>query len=246
MERWEETVGSFGEASKQFNSLRRWCFYFFLKGFQEDQWKRWGKSVPAGFSSLLNSLSSLVFLIASCGLSKFTSCLWQLTLYLGKRDYVDHVERVEKIGTFLYFIIYFIYVCKPDLLATHLKLHSPSHFTDGVVKLDTKDFGDRKGNAAKSALRVESCTDVSGELTSRLWCLDSVRAAGVCLPLRERWPGRDGPVLPEGHLDQACADLPREPQAGQERHAWHPAEEGWRQLVSLHLRGTSGCTLASI
>ncbi|XP_029303865.1 arrestin 3a, retinal (X-arrestin), partial [Cottoperca gobio] len=43
---------------------------------------------------------------------KKTSGNGGVTLYLGKRDYVDHVEQVEKV--------------------------------DGVVKLDTKDFGDRK------------------------------------------------------------------------------------------------------
>ncbi|XP_010794643.1 arrestin 3a, retinal (X-arrestin) isoform X2 [Notothenia coriiceps] len=43
---------------------------------------------------------------------KKTSGNGGLTLYLGKRDYVDHVDKVDQV--------------------------------DGVVKLDTKDFGDRK------------------------------------------------------------------------------------------------------
>ena len=88
-------------------------------------------------------------------------------------------------------------------------------FTDGVVKLDAKDFGSRKGNSRdtfrdwnmNSNLQLKPkaphhrpvlCLSVGG----------SVRAADLRLPLRPRGPGRDWPVVQEGHLVPTDPDLP--------------------------------------
>lgn len=64
-----------------------------------------------------------------------------------------------------------------------------------------------------------------------LICINSVCAAGVCISLWQRRPGRDRSVLQEGHLDQTFPDLPWLPEAPSERHAWNPAEEGWGQCL---------------
>lgn len=70
-------------------------------------------------------------------------CLGQLTLYLGKRDYVDHVSSVDKVGTFLLLLLC-VCSCIVRMTNTTSSLNS---VTDGVVKLDPADFGDRKGDA---------------------------------------------------------------------------------------------------
>lgn len=36
--------------------------------------------------------------------------MWQLTLYLGKRDYVDDVDKVDRVGTFLLQSVFSVFV----------------------------------------------------------------------------------------------------------------------------------------
>lgn len=74
------------------------------------------------------------------------SSVLQLTLYLGKRDYVDHVSDVDRVGTFL-----LVNVCeKPRGEDDKYNNDCTVVITDGLVKLDTKDFGNRKGKIPKS------------------------------------------------------------------------------------------------
>ena len=115
-------------------------------------------------------------------------------------------------------------------------------FTDGVVKLDPKDFGSRKGNVRETqgtgTWNPTSSSNQGLLMTLCLWLSvgGSVRAADLRLPLRPWGPGRDWPVIQEGHLVPTDPDLPWLPPAQAERHSWNPDEEGRGQCLSVHLR----------
>lgn len=105
----------------------------------------------------------------------------QLTLYLGKRDYVDNVSVVDKVGTFL--------LCAhTERMVTKYRYNNITTTllpAEGVVKLDPKDFGDRKGNN-NNILPSWSiwCYKPSAWSNGSVLFALSVCAAGVCLPLR--------------------------------------------------------------
>lgn len=66
------------------------CFVFLPQSFQEDQWKRRSKSELIVLFSVSSRCSDVLTF----------SSVSQLTLYLGKRDYVDDISKVEQVGKF--------------------------------------------------------------------------------------------------------------------------------------------------
>lgn len=126
-----------------------------------------------------------------------------------------------------------------ERITNHLSTSNTTVSADGVVKLDKSDFGDRKGNIHE-ILQTIFFPVLDDRRSLNFFdpsvFFDSVCAVGLCLPLRQRWPGRDGSVLQERHLDQPPPAPPREPQTHPQPHAWNPDEEGRRRSRTVLLR----------
>lgn len=181
------------------NSFTRVYFSFvFLQGVQEDQRKWRGESmllqkrenrIQKRSSGCRFSITGRHTRIILATLQENTT-VWntvfflfspQLTLYLGKRDYVDNVSVVDKVGTFL--------LCAhTERMLTKYRYNNITTTllpAEGVVKLDPKDFGDRKGNNNNilPSWSIRCYKPSAWRNGSVLFAL-SVCAAGVCLPLR--------------------------------------------------------------
>lgn len=87
---WEPVELSNKAQILTFFLLLLFLFCFLPQSFQEDQWKRRSKSELIVLFSVSSRCSDVLTF----------SSVSQLTLYLGKRDYVDDISKVEQVGKF--------------------------------------------------------------------------------------------------------------------------------------------------
>lgn len=168
---------------------------------------------------------------------------FQITLYLAKRDFVDHVDSVEVVGVF----------CNSH----NTLIRSFDYFKSNPPPLPPRSLSNPQRALSKSTplvskaekVRVKKKTSATGtkhqaaapqkSQNSFSPYLGSVRLPRLCLPLRKRWLGRHGPVLQERHLDPAHPGVPPHRRTPQVRDGGLPHEESRRAGTSLLLPGAT-------